>query len=678
MKGITPGGVRRLFEFGDFRLDANRHRLWRRGEIVPLSTKAIETLILLVQNPGKVLERETLMQALWPDTIVEDANLTVAISQLRKALSQNRNSDEFIRTIPRTGYRFVADLREVGIEQAPLNVERSAVLRAGVDKEHPNGAAPGGAPAANFERDKAGYGNGVFSEDGAKLSLQSSESPRAAKRRAFPPMNRPSLAVISILALGALGLFIYWFASSRAKLPATTAELKSVAVLPLRMLETKPEDEYLGLGLADALITQLGRMRQITVRPISAVQKYAGGASQDPLIAGRELGVEAVLEGSVQKNGDKLRVTLRLLRVGDGVALWTGKFDEKFTDIFALQDSISQEVAEASLLSLSRAERQLLVKRYTDNVEAYRSYLKGRYFWNKRTPEGLHRSLKYFKQAIEIDPAYASAYAGLADTYALLVWQEQLSRKEYIPMAKAAAVTALQIDETLAEAHASLGFVKFWYDWDFVGAESEYRRAVVLNPDYATAHHWYGEFLVLTGRSEEGFRELQLAQKADPLSLIIRTDIGKCLFLARHQDQAIEQLQGTLEMDPNFPTARLFLAMAYEQKGLHEKAIAVLEKEANAPGSRTILRAALGFIYGRAGRTPEALRILDELKTPTSSEQPAFEIALVYVGLDDKEQALQWLTRAKMEHNPFFIYIHTDPNFDSLRSESTVNALSPR
>ncbi len=661
MKRAIANGPRHFYEFGEFRLDEKRHRLLREGEIVPLSAKAVETLIVLIRNPGKLLERDALMQALWPNTIVEDGNLTVAISQLRKALNQNGDAAEFIQTIPRVGYRFVADMREVVEEPAPLIVEKR------IQKEFisENGAASENAPPANIEPVKAALRNGALPESMALPALAASRSDL------FRWTNRLTLAVMSILMLGVIGLLIHWREASRPKQPATMAEVKSMAVLPLRMLGAKPEDEYLGLGLADALITQLDGMRQVSIRPISAVQKYAGREPQDPLAAGRELGVEAVLEGSVQADGDKLRVTMRLLRVGDGVALWSGKFDEKFTNIFALQDSISEEVAQASVLNLSREERQLLTKRYTDNVEAYRLYLKGRYFWNKRTPTGLQQSLTYFKQAIEVDPTYALGYAGLADSYALLVWQEQLSQKEFIPMAKAAAIKALQIDETLAEAHTSLGFVKFWYEWDFPGAESEYRRAIELNPDYATAHHWYGEFLALMGRPEEGFRELRLAQALDPLSLIINTDIGKIFFLTRQQDRAIVQLQKTLEMDPDFPTAHLFLAMAYEQKGMHESAIAELEKEANTPGSRTIFKAVLGYIYGRSGHTAEAMSILSDLKAPTSSMQlvPAFEIALVYVGLGEKDQAFEWLERAKTEHDPFLIYVRTDPNFDSLRGD---------
>jgi DNA-binding winged helix-turn-helix (wHTH) protein/TolB-like protein/Flp pilus assembly protein TadD len=646
VKGAIANGLRRFYEFGEFRLDTNRHRLLRAGELIPLSPKAIETLTVLLQNPGKLIEREDLMHALWPDTIVEDANLTVAISQLRKALNQNGDAAEFIQTIPRVGYRFVADVKTAE--------ERSTPLR----------PAPDDAPETNIELD---YGNGGFS-----ASHPAAAGPEQIR------WARVVVAVASIVVLALTGLLLY---SARGpKLPGTSGQVKTMAVLPFKILSADAGDEYMGTGLADALITQIGRIRQILVRPTGAVQKYAESHTQDPLVAGRELRVEAVLDGTVQREADNLRVTVRLLRVGDGAVLWSGKFDEKFRDVFAVQDSISQEVARALISNLSGEDRKLLTKRHTDNVEAYRLYLKGRYFWNKRTPAGLNQSLGFFRQALDLDPTYSSAYAGMADAYALLVWQEQLPRDEFIARAKAAATKALEIDQTLAEPHATLGYVKFWYDWDFAAAESEFRRAIELSPDYATAHHWYGESLGMMGRFDDGLKELRLAQQVDPLSAIINADLGKLLFLARQPDQAIEQLRQTLELNPDLPLAHVFLGLACNKKGLHEQAIAELERVANGPGSRAIFKATLGFIYGQSGREAEARSILGALIGSRSSEHyvSPFHIALVYVGLGEKDNALEWLEKAKTEHDPFLIYIKTDPNFDSLRSDPRFPAFLRR
>jgi TolB-like protein/Tfp pilus assembly protein PilF len=457
-----------------------------------------------------------------------------------------------------------------------------------------------------------------------------------------------------------------------------SAEVKTIAVLPFKMPNADPGDEYLGLGLADTLITQIGRIPAILARPPSAVQKYAESRAQDPLVAGRELRVQAILDGTVQREGDKLVLAARLLRVSDGALLWSGRFNEQFTQLFEVQDAISQQVAKALIQNLNAEDKKLLTKHHTDNPEAYRAYLRGRYFWNKRTPAGLEQSLDFFKQAIDLDPTYASAYAGLADAYALLVWQDQLPQKDFIGWAKGAATKALEIDETLAEPHATLGFVKFWYDWDFVGAESEFRQAIELNPDYATAHHWYGEFLGLTNRFDEGFKQLKIAQQIDPLSAIINTDMGKLLVLARQPDQAIEQLQKTLELDPKYPLAHLFLALAYNEKGLHDQAIAELQGYANAAGGRTIFKATLGFVYAQSGRKAEAISILNELKDRSTTNQyiSAFQMALVYVGFGEKDKAIEWLDKAKSERDPFLIYVNVDPNFDSLRDDPRFTDLA--
>jgi tetratricopeptide (TPR) repeat protein len=306
--------------------------------------------------------------------------------------------------------------------------------------------------------------------------------------------------------------------------------------------------------------------------------------------------------------------------------------------------------------------------------------LKGRYFWNKRTAPGLQQSLQYFKQAIDLDPTYALAYAGLADAYALGVWQEVFPQKEFIPIAKAAAIRALEIDEALGEAHTSLRFVKFWYEWDLSGAEWEFQRTLELNPNYATAHHWYGEFLTLIGRSEEGLNHLKLAQEADPLSVIINSDMGKSFFFTRRMDQAIEQLKRTIDLDPQFPVAHLFLAMAYHKNGMTNEAIAELQKETTIPSSRAVFKFVLAYIYAQTGNRAQALSILHELQEPKSSSQfvPAFGIALIYVGLGEPDQAIDWLEKGVSQREPFLLFLKVDPNFDSLRAEPRFKALLQR
>ena len=640
--------VRHFYEFGEFRLDAQKPRLFRNGEVVPLTPKAIETLVVMVQNAGKLLEREELMQTVWAGTFVEDANLTVAVSQLRKALGPNA---ECIQTIPRVGYRFVANVKALEETAAPLIVEKHTLSQTIVEEEIvcDNADVPLASPSS------------IARSDPKALTVQQPVIRGLTQRRIILTMI--------VLATAAAAGFVFWRFLRKPNLPNTSSQVKSMAILPFKTFKGNAEDEYLGLGLADALITQVGMMREISIRPLSAVRKY-DSENQDPLEVGRALSVEAVLEGTVQHEGDLLRVTMRLLRVADGVVLWSGKFDQKFVDLFSMQDSISQQVVKASALDLNEDERARLAKRYTGSFEAYQLYLKGRYFWNKRTAAGLQQSFDLFKQAIEIDPVFALAYAGLADAYALGVWQDALPQKIYVPLAKAAASKALELDETVGEAHASLGFVKFWYEWDFAGAESSFRRAIELRPNHATAHQWYGECLALTGRTAQGIEELKVAQKADPFSSIILSDLGKILYFNGQLDPAIEALKRSAELDPSFPVAHLFLAMAYHRKGMTEEAINSLKHEAEIDGGRAVFKFVLAYIYSQVGRKDGAIKILKELQAPRNDRfTPAYGIALIYVGLGEKDEAFIWLEKSRAEHEPFALYLKADSNFTPLHDD---------
>jgi DNA-binding winged helix-turn-helix (wHTH) protein/TolB-like protein/Tfp pilus assembly protein PilF len=641
VKGTITKGLRRFYEFGPFRLDPDRYRLFRGDEVVQLSPKAIETLALLVQNTGKLLDRQTLMDTLWPDVLVEEANLTVAISQLRKAINENGDKGEFIQTIPRVGYRFVADVREVVEERAPL---RDTQLR---------------------------DDNGAFSPSSQSLANEPQALPGLAKPKRIRWWRGGMLAAATMLVLGLIGLMIFWRPVPKSNLPANTAEVKSMAVLPFKILSADAGDEYLGVGLADALITQIGRIRQILVRPTGAVQKYAESHTQDPLTAGRELRVEAVLDGTAQRDADNLRVTVRLLRVGDGAVLWSGKFDEKFRDVFTVQESIAQEVARALIWNLSAEDTKLLTKRHTDNVEAYRLYLKGRYFWNKRTSAGLQQSLAYFRQAIDLDPTYALAYSGLADCYAVLGWYGNHPFDETFPKAKALAEKALEIDSGLAEPHATLGLALHSYYSAWARAENEYKRALELNPNYATAHDWYGWYLIEVGRRDESVQEMKRALELDPISLQINADLGAVLLDAYRPDEAIKYLKAALEMDQDFTEAHFTLGRAYLQKGDIEQSITEYEKARELSHDRPDVLAELGNAYALAGKTAKAMSILSQLNAmPRENNVSPYHMAVVFVGLGEKEKALAALEAAASEgHSGFLAGLKVEPTFDPLRNE---------
>jgi tetratricopeptide (TPR) repeat protein len=398
------------------------------------------------------------------------------------------------------------------------------------------------------------------------------------------------------------------------------------------------------------------------------------------LDAGRKLGVDALLEGTIQRSGDKIRVTVQLVRAKDGTPLWADTFHEQFTNIFVLQDSISGQMAKALTMKLTGEEEKQLAKDYTDNPGAYQAYLKGRYFWNKRTSNGLEMAVKSFTQATELDPAFALAYAGLADCYNLLAYYSKAPPKESFPKAKSMAIRALEIDDALAEAHTSLGYVKMRHDWDWMGAEREFKRAIELKSNYATAHHWYSEFLTMMGRFDEAITEAKRARELDALSLIINTDLGRTLIWARQYDEAIEQLEKTLELDPNFAEAHNILGRAYEQKGMKDEAISEWLRAMTLSGKSQERIEALRNAYGVSGMGGYLQNQLDFLlKEPSNPRNVSlFSIAFLYTRLGNKKEALEWLEKAFEERSEKLIILKVDQNFDSLRSDPRFKELLRR
>jgi DNA-binding winged helix-turn-helix (wHTH) protein/TolB-like protein/Flp pilus assembly protein TadD len=651
VKRPITNGVRRFYEFGPFRLDPNRQRLLRDGEVVPLSPKAIQTLILLVQNPGKLLERQALMEALWPDTIVEDANLTVAVSQLRKAINQNGDTGEFIQTIPRVGYRFVADIREVVEELARLKIEAPAVLHTVVEGK---------------ERGTNG-----------QTVLRTVHSPTPTNSPFARRQNRiPRIAALLVVTLSAIALLLYQFGSRNPEGALRPTKSKTLAVLPFQVTGPKnAEDEYLGPGVSDSLNTRLSKVKQFALRPTSSVLRF-DTPDQKALEAGRKLAVEGVMQGRIEHVGDRVRVTAQLLRVRDGALLWSESFDEPFTGLSAVEENISRQVTQALQLKLAPEEQQQFASRATDSPEAFHAYLRGRYALNKRTNDEVRKAIKFFQQAIELDPAYAAAYAGLADSYLLLGDYDEEPPNETFPFARGAALRALEIDETLAEAHASLAHAKFLFYWDWAAAEHEYLRAIELKPNYATAHHWYAMFLSAMGRSDEAMREIKLAEDLDPLSLIIRANIGTIEYFARQYDQAVEQEQKLLKTDPNFVQARRKLAFALEAKGMMQEAITewlTIEKQLGVSGETL---EAYKKACASSGIKGYWLLALENDKKEVGHE--AGSLSSYYARLGDREQAFYWLDRAFDQHAPWLVYAKVTSVYDNLRSDLRFHAFLQR
>jgi DNA-binding winged helix-turn-helix (wHTH) protein/tetratricopeptide (TPR) repeat protein len=580
------------FVFGPFRLNASERRLVRGDKPVPLAPKVFDTLVVLVENGGRLVDKDELMRRLWPDSFVEEATLARNISDLRKVLGESSGEAKYIETVPKSGYRFVATVTKRGGEGTTLVLERRTRSRVIVQEEI-----------------------------------------------------------------------------------AGSLSIRSMAVLPLKLLKADDTGEdYLGLGVADALITRFSKIRRIRVRPTSAIAPYSG-LSCDPVATGRELGVDSVLEGNIQRIGDRMRVTVQLVSVYDGASLWGEKFDERFTDIFAVEDSISEQVARALVLELTAAERSLLRKRYTDNPAAYQLYLKGQHFWYKGTEEGMKTGIQYFQQAIEEDAAYAAAYHGLSDAYMLLAVRGIVQPKEALRKAKAAAKKALEIDDTLGEAHASLAHVRL-HDWDWTGLEEAFDRAIVLNPAGASAYNYYAEYLWVVKRFDEAITKMDQAREIDPLSPLIAENVALALYQARRYDEAIEEIQAAFDRDPKQFWPHFRVGRVYVQKRMYEQAITELETAVSLSQRSAETLGWLGHVYAAAGMKDKAQEVLDEL-TELAAERyvSPYSVALVYAGLVEKDQAFEWLEAAFQEQNPILIALNTEPGFDSIRADARYRDL---
>jgi serine/threonine protein kinase/TolB-like protein/Tfp pilus assembly protein PilF len=493
------------------------------------------------------------------------------------------------------------------------------------------------------------------------------------------------ITVMAIVTVGLVGVsYRSWFKQPRPAIQDTSTVLrsvvpiKSIAVLPFKPLAAANRDEVLEIGMTDTLINRLSGMKEVLVRPISAVRKYAD-LEQDAVAAGREQQVDAVLDGSIQRSGERVRVTVRLVRVDDGSQLWGETFNEKFTDIFAVHDRVSEKVAGALALKLSSGERELLTKRYTENTEAYQLYLKGRYYWNKRTGDAVKKGIEYFNQAIQKDPTYALAYAGLADSYSILGSNGVIPMKESHPKARAAALKALEIDDNLAEAHTSLAAIIADFYWNWQESEIHFRRALELNPNYPTAHHWYCQYLVRMGRFDEAIQQARRAQELDPLSLVMNSNLGQTFYEARQYDQAIDQLQKTLEMDANFVPAYLHLGLVYLQKRMYDEAIASFQKGNQLAPYTTDMSALLGHAYAMTGKRDEALKILGEMNELSNRQYVSpYGIALIYVGLGEKDQTFKWLEKAYDDRIWLMGMLKVEPTFDPIRSDPRFEDLLRR
>ncbi len=641
---------------------------------VPLAPKAFDILLYLLQNRGHLVKRDVLMEAIWPDSFVEETNITVNISLLRKTLGTMSDGQPYIETVPRKGYRFNAaateceDADEPAISEPKADSQKSHenVMLLSVAIPASSSAAAGATPALQSPVPKA-----------------PPLVPPAPPQPSLPPSTgwKTSGTRILVMTVVCIALFlgVFYFWSHWKSKSTVSASERSIAILPFRPLNPTPADEYLGLGMTDALITRLSNLHKIIVRPVGAVRKYA--TADDPIAAGRQLAVQSVLEGSIQRSGDRTRVTVRLLRVADGELLWGDEFDEKFTDMFTVEDSISQKVANALTINLSGEEQRQLLRPFTVNNDAYQLYMKGRFFWNKRTVDGVKKSIDYFQQAIAADPNYAIAYAGLADSYTLAGSYGYiiLPPREAMPKAEAAAAKALAIDDSLAEAHASLGYIKFTYDWDWAGAEDEFKRAIALNPGYDNAHHWYSHELMALGRTDEAMAQARRALELSPSDTVMNEHMGWTYLMARDYDRAIQSARKAIEMDPNFLLAHRVLGLAYEYKGQNDDAIAEFMRGVELSHDDPVAKAFLARSYAAAGRKEEGTQILHELlQIATRQYMPPAEIAATCTALGRNDEAFTWLNKAYDERASALVYLRVNRDYDPLRADPRFQDLLRR
>jgi len=628
MEAIQESERNRVYGFGEFRLETEGPELWQDGTPVQLPQKALELLVLLLERRGRIVTKDELLAHVWPDTFVDENNLAVNIAALRRVFGVKATDKRFIETVARRGYRFNAAVDNLGAVDVVLEKHTETEI----------------------EVDEA-VENGVWS---------------VLRRYRF------ALIGISLLLLTTLAVS-FVISSSRFSPRANQGPPRTIAVLPFKEAQG---DGALGLGLTDALTTQLARISGLVVRPTSSLGGVSNLSDGDLV---RRLGVDSYVEGTIQRDADKTRVSVRLIRVEDGSILWAQTFDEDQTDLFSIQDAISSRVASELSLSLTDPERKRLGTRPTEDREAYKEYLYGRHQWNKRTPEGLNKSIRHFQQAIDRDPAFALAYAGLADSYALLSEYNVGPPSETFPKARAAAIRAIEIDPELAEARATLAYVLASYDWKFDEAENEYRRSIELSPRYATAHQWYGELLMGLKRFDEAETSYARASEIDPFSPIISSDLGLLAYYRKDYGDAVTKLGKTIEEFPNFTIARLEIVLALEQQGKYDEAVEQTLAALQLSGADEKSLGALREVHERQGYQMFLRSLLAGANAQAEkSFVPAFVQAFYYARLHDREATLIWLEKAFSEHHRYVAYINGDPNFEFLRDDPRFQDLLRR
>jgi TolB-like protein/DNA-binding winged helix-turn-helix (wHTH) protein/Tfp pilus assembly protein PilF len=628
--------INKLYRFSEFSLDPQTRTLQRGNATVPVTPKAFDVLLVLVQNAGQVVTKDALMKTVWPDSFVEESNLTQTVFRVRKALDETEDR-RYIQTVQGQGYRFLVAVTEIDDRASEL-----ASLR-----------EPSGSP-----------------------KVQEISPPWQPRRAQYWKFAAVFIVLAAILVL--VTVTERWRPQPKAAEPA---EKIMLAVLPFENFTGDSAQDYFSDGLTEEMISQLGNLDPSHLGVIARTSVMHYKYSQEPVQQiGKDLGVQYVVEGSVRRDSERVRITAQLIQVKDQSHLWAREYDRDLGRLLELQGEIAREVANEVEFSLT-GQRPINMAPAAaplvgaNSYDAYDLYLKGRYFWNKRTAEGFQQAADYFQQAIDKDPNYGRAYAGLADTYSLMSTWSIGPQSVLMPKARAAASRALEIDERLAEAHASLALIKENYDYDWPGAEKEFRRAIQLNPQYATAHQWYAEFLSWQGRFEEAFAESEQARQLDPLSLIIASDHATILYESHQYENALKQCHSVLELDPTYRHAGQMMASSYLQLGKYGDAADALIRWAPHDDSAWNL-AWQAVVYTRWGQTAPARDAFDRLKRiPTSDMHRTPALLTAYAGTGQKERMLDLLQQAYSEHSNAVVKIKVDPLYDPFRNDARFEKL---
>jgi TolB-like protein/DNA-binding winged helix-turn-helix (wHTH) protein len=649
----SPAAVARILHFGVFEVDLKACELRKHGLRVKLPEQPFQVLVVLLEKPGEIVTREELRNRLWPgDTFVDfDHGLNNAVMRLREVLGDASENPRFVETIPRRGYRFIAPVA---------------------------GSALPGPTTTGSEVE-----GGLLPIENASPTVERAgleDTPQAASTRQRLSTTRLAILITAILAFASLlgaGLFRY---SRVGTAQSNQVQNKSLVVLPIENLSGDKDQEYFADGMTDDLIANLAKIRSLRVISRSTAMAYKGTRKPLSQIAS-ELNVDAVFEGTVLRVGNRVRITAELVQVSTDRHLWAETYESQMGDILALQNRVSSAIVNEIRINLTPEDQERLAKNPAVAPEGYENYLKGRYYWNKRSDENLTRAIGYFEQATHQDPQYALAYAGLSDCYAIISAEifGTMPAAEAAPKAKAAALKALEIDPTLSEAETSLATVKFNYDWDWSGAAAGFAKSIQDNPSYATAYQRYSLYLMAMGRTEDSVAQIDKARELDPLSISINFSLGWRFYMARQYDRAIQQLRNTLEMDPSYELPHLVLGLSYAQKGDFGLAIPELRKAVELSHGTALMTSALANVYARSGNKAEAEKLLADLSSESKKQYVSpYYFAVVYVGLGRQEDAINWLEKAFVDRSNGLVFLKVEPELDSLRSNPRFVALQQK